>query len=98
MFVHLAVGRKARSSRKKMCGHKVCCDGLYVLHQGSGTIRCGLVGVGVSLWVWTFFCCCCFALFWFFGDRVSLCSPGCPGTHFVDQACLKLRNPPASVS
>jgi hypothetical protein len=32
----------------------------------------------------------------FFPDRVSLCSPGCPGTHFVDQAGLKLRNPPAS--
>jgi hypothetical protein len=26
------------------------------------------------------------------GDRVSLCSPGCPGTHFVDQAGLKLRS------
>ena len=23
-----------------------------------------------------------------FRDRVSLCSPGCPGTHFVDQAGL----------
>ena len=34
----------------------------------------------------------------FFQDRVSLCSPGCPGTHFVDQADLKLRNPPASAS
>jgi hypothetical protein len=33
-----------------------------------------------------------------FRDRVSLCSPGCPGTHFVDQAGLKLRNPPASAS
>jgi hypothetical protein len=29
-------------------------------------------------------------------DRVSLCNPGCPGTHFVDQAGLELRNPPAS--
>jgi len=29
-----------------------------------------------------------FILFW--GDGVSLCSPGCPGTHHVDQACLKL--------
>ncbi|GAB1288595.1 Lysine-specific demethylase 4C [Apodemus speciosus] len=29
---------------------------------------------------------------------VSLCSPGCPGTHFVDQADLELRNPPASAS
>jgi hypothetical protein len=29
------------------------CDGLYILGPGSGIIwRCGLVGVGVSLWVW----------------------------------------------
>jgi hypothetical protein len=27
-----------------------------------------------------------------------LCSPGCPGTHFLDQAGLELRNPPASAS
>jgi hypothetical protein len=33
-----------------------------------------------------------------FWDKVSLCSPGCPGTHSVDQAGLKLRNPPASAS
>jgi hypothetical protein len=31
-------------------------------------------------------------------DRVSLYSPGCPGTHFVDQAGLKLRNLPVSAS
>jgi hypothetical protein len=31
-----------------------------------------------------------------FRDKVSLCSPGCPGTHSVDQAGLELRNPPAS--
>jgi hypothetical protein len=44
----------------------------------------------------------CFVLFCFvllfFRDRVSLYSPGCPGTHFVNQAGLKLRNPPASAS
>jgi hypothetical protein len=34
---------------------------------------------------------------WFFGT-VSLSSPGCPGTHSVDQAGLELRNPPASAS
>jgi hypothetical protein len=39
-----------------------------------------------------------FILFFFFRDRVSLCSSGCPGTHSVDQAGLKLRNPPASAS
>jgi hypothetical protein len=29
------------------------CDGLYMLGPGSDTVgRCGLVGVGVSLWAW----------------------------------------------
>ena len=37
-------------------------------------------------------------LFFAFRDRVSLCSLGCPGTHSVDQAGLKLRNLPASDS
>jgi hypothetical protein len=41
---------------------------------------------------------CLFVFFLFFGDMVSLCSPGCPGTHSVDQAGLELRNPPASAS
>ena len=36
--------------------------------------------------------------FSFFQDRISLCSPCCPGTHSVDQAGLELRNPPASAS
>jgi hypothetical protein len=47
----------------------------------------------------------CFVLFvvdvvclFVFRDRVSLYSPGCPGTHFVDQAGFELRNPPASAS
>ena len=36
--------------------------------------------------------------FFAFQDRVSLYSHGCPGTHFVDQAGLELRNLPASAS
>jgi hypothetical protein len=36
-----------------------------------------------------------FFFFLVFPDRVSLYSPGCPGTHSVDQAGLELRNPPA---
>jgi hypothetical protein len=54
------------------------------------------------------FCFClfvCLFIFWvflfcflFFRDRVSLYSSGCPGTHFVDQAGLELRNLPASAS
>jgi hypothetical protein len=43
--------------------------------------------------------CSLFLFVWFgFQDRVSLCSPGCSGTHSVDQAGLELRNPPASAS
>ena len=41
---------------------------------------------------------CLFVCFLIFQDRVSLDSPGCPGTHFVDQASLELRNLPASAS
>jgi hypothetical protein len=41
----------------------------------------------------------CFVLFCFvFRDKASLYSPGCPGTHSVDQADLELRNLPASAS
>jgi hypothetical protein len=41
---------------------------------------------------------CLFVCFLVFQGRVSLCSPGCPGTHFVDQAGLELRNSSASAS
>jgi hypothetical protein len=37
----------------------------------------------------------CFVVFW---DRVSLYSPGCPGTHSVDQTGLELGNLPVSAS
>jgi hypothetical protein len=39
-----------------------------------------------------------FFFFLVFQDRVSLCSPGCPGTHSIAQAGLELRNLPASTS
>jgi hypothetical protein len=38
-------------------------------------------------------CCCCVVLFYF---SRQVYSTGCPGTHSVDQAGLKLRDPPAS--
>jgi hypothetical protein len=38
------------------------------------------------------------SLFVALDDRVSLCSPGCPETHSIDQDGLKLRNLPASAS
>ena len=37
-------------------------------------------------------------MFFFFLDKVSLCSPVCPGTHSVDQAGLELRDVSASTS
>ena len=48
--------------------------------------------------------CSVFGFFWIFWgggfsrQGFSVYSPGCPGTHSVDQACLELRNPPASAS
>jgi hypothetical protein len=39
-----------------------------------------------------------FVFLFVFRLRVSLYSPRCPGTHFVDQAGLEHRNPPASAS
>ena len=33
----------------------------------------------------------------FVSRQISLCSPGCPGTHAVEQAGSELRDPPASV-
>jgi hypothetical protein len=39
-----------------------------------------------------------FCFFVFSRQGFSLYSPGCPGTHSVDQAGLELRNPPASAS
>jgi hypothetical protein len=49
-------------------------------------------------WITKFILFVFFVLFLFFRDRVSLYSPGCPGTHFVDQAGFELRNLPASAS
>jgi hypothetical protein len=47
------------------------------------------------LFIYLFFTYFYFLFFWFFKTGF-LCSPGCPRTHFVDQAGLELRNPPAS--
>jgi hypothetical protein len=54
-----------------------------------------LVFVG---WFVLFVLFCLFVCLFVFQERVSLYSPGCPGTYFVDQAGLRLRNPPASAS
>jgi hypothetical protein len=52
-----------------------------------------------GIYIWHIYLVYIFGIYiWFFRDRVSLCSPGCPGTHFVDQAGLELRNLSASAS
>jgi hypothetical protein len=62
------------------------------------------VYICTCVYIYTYICVCvcvCVCVFVFvfdFRDRVSLCSPGCPGTHSVDQAGLELKNPPASAS
>jgi hypothetical protein len=44
------------------------------------------------------YCSCLFVCLFVFRDRVSLYSPGCPGTQLVNQAGLELRNLPTSAS
>jgi hypothetical protein len=70
----------------------ICSQYLFRIHDG-GAIKCilNLVGCHFAESTWRkeepspFFP----------QDRVSLCSPSCPGTHSVDQAGLELRNLPA---
>jgi hypothetical protein len=50
-----------------------------------------VLGTSIYLFIYLF-------IYFAFRDRVFLCSAGCPGTHFVDQAGLELRNLPASAS
>jgi len=64
-----------------------------------------LIFLALSLQCWDSVCVpqpalfCKFSYFiLFFWDRVFLCISGCPGTHSVAQAGLKLRNLPASAS
>jgi hypothetical protein len=67
---------------------------------GIGRLCLGLLPLilGLELGCLLSFYCLFFFFFLVFRDRVSLFSSGCPGTHFVDQAGLELRNLPASAS
>jgi hypothetical protein len=69
------------------------CFGGWVL---GGLVFCLFVWL-VVLFLFLFFV-FVFVFVFVFRDRVSLCSPGCPGTHSVEQAGLELRNLPASAS
>jgi hypothetical protein len=70
--------------------------GFHCFSMGSSRIFISEKSYLVCLFGWLVFVVvvCLFV----FRDRVSLYSSGCPGTHFVDQAGLELRNLPASAS
>jgi hypothetical protein len=59
-----------------------------------GAMPCLSTGSMTLLFVCLIFVCLVYFKTWF----LCVCSPGCPGTHSVDQAGLKLRNLPASVT
>jgi hypothetical protein len=74
--------------------HKIGRQGVDVLRMAvtHHSDYVALSGHGKGCLCVVFFVCLVFLVF---RDRVSLYSPGC---HFVNQAGLKLRNPPASAS
>ena len=88
-----------KTPRRRWWEVSICYWDMADALAGSSSHNSGYVvmaqGLGVALPFFFFFF---FFFFLFFRDRVSLCSPGCPGAHFVDQAGLELRNPPASAS
>ena len=56
-------------------------------------------GSAPLLWCyWWWWCVCLFVCLFVFQDRIFLCSPGCSRTHSVEQAGLKLSDPPISAS
>ena len=75
---------------------QTCSDCLNVFQSCFEFGNCGLLLPLFIYWIFSFFS--FFFVCLFFRDRVSLYSHGCPGTHFVDQAGLELRNPPAYAS
>jgi hypothetical protein len=70
----------------------------HLTETDTGAMCCFFVCLFV-LFCFALFCLFACLLFCFvFRDRVSLCSPGCPGTHSLDHVGLELRNPLASAS
>jgi hypothetical protein len=96
VWVYACDSDASRDQRRASCSLSL----EFVHHRGqepnSGPFR-RAASTLFFCWFFFFFV-CLFVLFLFFRDRVSLCSPGCPGTHSVDQAGLELRNLPASAS
>ena len=88
-----------------VCFFVYCCWLFCMFLDSLAITRCvyviGIISVSRSLFhnqlsIWVPIYCTDFFIFIYFEDRVHLCSPGCPGTHSLDQAGLDLRNLPAS--
>jgi hypothetical protein len=75
----------------------MCLLGFELRTSGRAVGELNHWAISPALFAFSFLFFCLFVCL-FVWDRVSLCSPGCPGTHFVDQADLELRNLPASAS
>jgi hypothetical protein len=81
----------------QVLGIKVC-RSLFIF-KIMASIPLSLNVIWIKLMYWHLFIYLFIYLFiLIFRDRISLYSPGYPGTHFVDQAGLELSNPPASAS
>jgi hypothetical protein len=104
VLLHLDTPLALRLSLQRVCIRGLETTGHVSLFSLITTISFKVIK-GLSL-VRNFFLFCFFLgfLFLFFFVvvvvvlRNPLCSPGCPGTHSVDQAGLELRNLPASAS
>jgi hypothetical protein len=74
----------------------MCAQGYVQCAQGYVQCACGGPSLVVRLFPIALSPQFCFYLV--FRDMVSLCSPGCPGTHSIEQGGLELRDPPVSAS
>jgi hypothetical protein len=72
--------------------------GILGVHYHPGFLVALLFVVAVFCLVWGFLFCFVFYFCFFETEFLCIDSPGYPETHSVDQAGLKLRNPPASAS
>ena len=110
-FGHLAQLNYFRSPVSSSCldeSQRPTCLANYSRHLVAEMVNCKILGkvcrekivrfspLGIFLFCFVFCFVCLFVLL--FRDRVYLCSLGCPGTHFVDQPGLELRNLPACTS
>jgi hypothetical protein len=96
--------RKLRIWRHKLFSQSLQLTDLFKLYISQFTMLQIIKFLGINVSVLLLKYILNFLLFWFFFvlfcffETGFLCISGCPGTQSVNQAGLKLRNPPASAS